>query len=98
MFAMVTASGQTEVCLLLLGMLATTAGAALEITLSVAYATAQQARWRWGKREHPSKAPGFYTLAVAAVAIAAAVTATGLDPVQLSRCRYPLPVITHAGK
>ena len=67
----------------LLGMFFAFSGAAIETCLSAAYNWAQFWGWPWGKFRGPKKAARWYFVWIIGFMIAAAVTLTGIDPVNL---------------
>jgi Mn2+/Fe2+ NRAMP family transporter len=76
-----TALGVAGVVVVTLGILAATAGAALETGLSCGYALAQYAGWPWGKRLRPVQAPQFHVTVAGVVLAAVVLLLTGVDPV-----------------
>jgi len=76
-----TALGVAGVVVVTLGILAATAGAALETGLSCGYALAQYAGWPWGKRLQPVQAPQFHVTVAGVVLAAVLLLLTGVDPV-----------------
>ncbi|MFL6089679.1 MAG: NRAMP family divalent metal transporter [Aeromicrobium sp.] len=78
------ALGTAGLAIVLLGILAATAGAALETALSCGYGLAQYAGWPWGKRLRPVAAPQFHVTMLASIALAVAILATGVDPIKVT--------------
>ena len=76
-----TALGVVGLVVVTLGIVAATAGAALETGLSCGYALAQYAGWPWGKRLRPVHAPQFHLTVAGVVLAAVLVLLTGVDPV-----------------
>jgi manganese transport protein len=70
--------------LFLLGAFAVSMGAGLETALSGAYAMCQYCGWDWGKRGRPHQAPLFHLGYLGMLLLAAALAASGLDPIQLT--------------
>ena len=67
----------------LLGMLFAFSGAAIETCFSAAYSLAQFFGWPWGKFRGPKKAARWYFAWTIIFFLAAAITLTGIDPVNL---------------
>jgi NRAMP (natural resistance-associated macrophage protein)-like metal ion transporter len=59
-------------------------GATIEVTLSLAYATAQTFGWRWGESGAPYRNARFATVYTGALILGALVIAAGLDPLKLT--------------
>lgn len=59
-------------------------GAALEVSLSMAYATAQTFGWNWGEDLDPAEDARFSLVYVGAIFLAALVIAFGFDPLKLT--------------
>jgi Mn2+/Fe2+ NRAMP family transporter len=59
-------------------------GAALEVALSMAYATAQTLGWNWGEDLQPAKDARFSLVYTAAIFISALIIAAGVDPLKLT--------------
>lgn len=59
-------------------------GAAMEVALSVAYDFAQGLGWRWGENERPRDAARFAVTYTAALVLAAAPIALGIDPLEVT--------------
>jgi Mn2+/Fe2+ NRAMP family transporter len=59
-------------------------GAALEVSLSMAYATAQTFGWNWGEDLKPSKDARFSLVYTGAIFLSALVIAFGVDPLKLT--------------
>ncbi len=76
-----TALGVAGLVAVTLGIVAATAGAALETGLSCGYALAQYAGWPWGKRLRPVHAPQFHLTVAGVILAAVLVLLTGVDPV-----------------
>ena len=76
--------GQIGVLLLLLGMLFSIGGSAVETAFSGAYNLSQYAGWRWGKHLPRGQVPKFTKAWIAMLAAGALIIATGIDPVALT--------------
>ncbi len=61
-----------------------TAGAALEVTLSTAYALCQFFGWDWGQNHNPKEAPVFTLWYLVAILAAVAIGVSGIDPIKLT--------------
>jgi Mn2+/Fe2+ NRAMP family transporter len=59
-------------------------GAALEITLSLAYATSQTFGWTWGQNLTPARHARFSLTYTGAILFASVVIALGVDPIKLT--------------
>lgn len=59
-------------------------GAALEVSLSLAYMTAQTFGWKWGDNLKPRQEARFATVYTGAILLAALLMTTGLDPLKLT--------------
>ncbi len=59
-------------------------GAALEVSLSMAYTTAQTFGWNWGEDLSPSKDARFSLVYTAAIFLSALIVAFGFDPLKLT--------------
>jgi NRAMP (natural resistance-associated macrophage protein)-like metal ion transporter len=59
-------------------------GAALEVSLSMAYATAQTFGWNWGEDLEPGKDARFSLVYTGAIFLSALVIAFGVDPLKLT--------------
>lgn len=59
-------------------------GAALEVALSMAYATAQTFGWNWGEDLAPAKDARFSLVYTGAIFLSALVVAFGVDPLKLT--------------
>lgn len=68
----------------LIGAFACTSGAAMETALATGYTTCQFFGWDWGKNHTPRDAPMFTAWYLLAVAAAAVIAFTGIDPVKLT--------------
>jgi len=79
-----TPMGETALVVALVGMLFAIGGAAVDASLSGAYAMAQFFGWEWGKYRKPGEAPRFTLTWLVFIATAALVMATGIDPVMVT--------------
>jgi Mn2+/Fe2+ NRAMP family transporter len=59
-------------------------GAALEITLEIAYLTAQGFGWNWSENQRPKDEARFAAAYTLTIILAALVTITGIDPLTLT--------------
>ena len=59
-------------------------GAALEVSLSLSYVVAQTFGWRWGASLPPHRDARFATIYTGAIALAALLLLTGIDPLKLT--------------
>jgi Mn2+/Fe2+ NRAMP family transporter len=59
-------------------------GAALEVALSMAYATAQTFGWNWGEDLEPAKDARFSLTYTAAIFLSTLIIAAGVDPLKLT--------------
>lgn len=77
--------GEVGLLIILLGLLFTIGGAAVETSFSAAYSLSQFAGWKWGKHQgSPRKVPRFTATWVIFLVLGAAIVMTGIDPVQLT--------------
>jgi Mn2+/Fe2+ NRAMP family transporter len=65
-------------------------GAALEISLALAYMIAQGFGWNWGKNARPREAARFSVCYTLALVVATALVAVGLDPLRLTNVAMAL--------
>lgn len=84
MLPVAQAGGLVAVGFALVGILAATTGAALETALSTGYALAQYAGWSWGASRPPREAARFHVTIGVFILIAAAILATGVDPIAVT--------------
>jgi len=75
--------GRAGVWVLLAGMCFAFAGAAIETAFCCAYNLAQFFGWPWGKHRKPREAPRFALAWMVVFVLAAAIVATGLDPIRI---------------
>ncbi|MEA2570248.1 MAG: hypothetical protein QOI24_2249 [Acidobacteriota bacterium] len=59
-------------------------GAALEVALSLAYATSQTFGWNWGEDLHPREDARFSLTYTVAIFLSALIIAAGIDPLKLT--------------
>jgi Mn2+/Fe2+ NRAMP family transporter len=59
-------------------------GAALEVSLSFAYSTAQTFGWRWGENLEPAKDARFALVYTVAILLASLIIVLGIDPLKLT--------------
>jgi Mn2+/Fe2+ NRAMP family transporter len=78
------AGGKLLLAVVILGMVATTFGAALESTLSTGYTVAQFFGWSWGKFRKPKDAARFHLTMIICLIIGIGVLMMGIDPVQVT--------------
>ena len=78
------AAGTIGLIIAILGFVAATFGAALEVTLSSGYTLAQFFGWSWGKYRAPSRAARFHVVMILSLVAALGVLLTGVDPVQVT--------------
>jgi manganese transport protein len=68
---------------IILGIVAATAGAALETTLSAGYTIAQFLGWPWSKFRPPAQAARFHLLVIICLIVGVGTLMTGADPIQV---------------
>jgi len=76
--------GKLGLAAALLGIFATTFGAALETALSAGYTVAQYLGWQWGKFVRPVDSPRFHLLILLTIVAGVLFAATGVDPVKVT--------------
>lgn len=76
--------GQAGLLLVLLGMLFTISGAAVETCFAGAYNIAQYYGFRWGKHTHPLKAPRFTLVWICMLVAGTLLILTGFDPITVT--------------
>jgi Mn2+/Fe2+ NRAMP family transporter len=59
-------------------------GAALELSLDIAYVYSQAFGWNWGENENPADATRFSAVFTIFIALATAIVLTGINPVSLT--------------
>ncbi|MGO4595632.1 NRAMP family divalent metal transporter [Leifsonia sp. 2TAF2] len=78
------ALGKIGLIVAILGFVAATFGAALEVTLSSGYTLAQFFGWPWGKFRRPASASRFHVAMILSLVVALGILFTGVDPVQVT--------------
>jgi manganese transport protein len=76
--------GKLGLAFLILGIFATTFGAALETAMSSGYALSQYFGWPWGKSRKPLDAPRFHLTMLLTIVAAALLGISALDPVKIT--------------
>jgi manganese transport protein len=84
MLPLAMAGGKVLLALIILGIVAATAGAALETTLSAGYTIAQFLGWPWGKFRPPAQAARFHLLMIICLIVGIGILMTGVDPIQVT--------------
>ena len=84
MLPVAMAGGKLLLALIILGIVAATAGAALETTLSAGYTIAQFLGWPWGKFRAPAQAARFHLLMIICLLVGIGTLMTGVDPIQVT--------------
>jgi Mn2+/Fe2+ NRAMP family transporter len=59
-------------------------GAALEVSLSLAYTTSQTFGWKWGENLEPAKDARFALVYTAGILVACLIVSLGIDPVKIT--------------
>jgi Mn2+/Fe2+ NRAMP family transporter len=80
----VAAGGKLFLAFAIIGIVASTFGAALETALSGGYILAQFLGWPWGKFRRPAEAARFHVVMIVAIVTGAAVLYTGIDPIMVT--------------
>jgi Mn2+/Fe2+ NRAMP family transporter len=78
------AFGKIGLIVAILGFVAATFGASLEVTLSSGYTIAQFLGWPWGKFRRPASASRFHAVMILSLVVALGILFTGVDPVQVT--------------
>lgn len=78
------AFGKIGLIIAILGFVAATFGASLEVTLSSGYTLAQFFGWPWGKFRRPASASRFHAAMILSLVVALGILFTGVDPVQVT--------------
>lgn len=78
------ALGKIGLIIVILGFVAATFGAALEVTLSSGYTLGQFFGWPWGKFRRPASASRFHAVMILSLVVALGILFTGVDPVQVT--------------
>ncbi len=84
MLPVAMAGGKLLLAVIILGIVAATAGAALETTLSAGYTIAQFLGWPWGKFRPPAQAARFHLLMIICLIVGVGTLLTGVDPIQVT--------------
>jgi manganese transport protein len=84
MLPVAMAGGKLLLAFIILGIVAATAGAALETTLSAGYTIAQFLGWPWGKFRPPAQAARFHLLMIICLIVGIGTLMTGVDPIQVT--------------
>jgi manganese transport protein len=84
MLPVAMAGGKLLLAVIILGIVAATAGAALETTLSAGYTIAQFLGWPWGKFRPPAQAARFHLLMIICLVVGVGTLLTGVDPIQVT--------------
>ena len=84
MLPVAMAGGKLLLAFIILGVVAATAGAALETTLSAGYTIAQFLGWPWGKFRPPAEAARFHLLMIICLLVGIGTLMTGVDPIQVT--------------
>jgi Mn2+/Fe2+ NRAMP family transporter len=84
MLPVAMAGGRLLLAFIILGVVAATAGAALETTLSAGYTIAQFLGWPWGKFRPPAQAARFHLLMMVCLLVGVGTLMTGVDPIQVT--------------
>lgn len=79
-----SALGQLGLSAVLVGLFASTLGAALEVTLATGYSVAQFFGWTWGKFVRPRDAARFHLVMIVSLFIAALLVLSSLDPIKVT--------------
>jgi manganese transport protein len=78
------ALGTVGLVAFIVGLFASTIGAALEVTLATGYSLAQFFGWSWGKLQKPKSAAKFHTSMIVTLVVAALLVLTSVDPVKVT--------------
>ncbi|MEN0085223.1 MAG: divalent metal cation transporter [Leifsonia sp.] len=78
------AFGKIGLIVAILGFVAATFGASLEVTLSSGYTLAQFFGWPWGKFRRPASASRFHAAMILSLVVGLGILLTGVDPVQVT--------------
>jgi manganese transport protein len=76
--------GKAGLLLVLLGMLFSIGGSAIESAFSNAYNISQFTTWKWGKHLHPLQVPRFTVTLLITLLIAILIVITGFDPITIT--------------
>lgn len=78
------AFGKVGLIIAILGFVAATFGASLEVTLSSGYTIAQFLGWPWGKFRRPASASRFHAVMILSLVVGLGILFTGVDPIQVT--------------
>lgn len=78
------AFGKIGIILFIVGLFASTFGAAIEVTLSTGYSLGQFFGWTWGKMLKPIEAARFHLAMIVVIVLAGLLVLTSLDPVKVT--------------
>ena len=76
--------GKVGLAFVIIGLFASTFGAALETGLSAGYTVSQFFGWQWGKFVRPRAASRFHLVVLTAIIVAVLVGLTGVDPIKVT--------------
>lgn len=85
--------GKAALLLVLLGMLFSISGAAIETCFAGAYNIAQYYGWRWGKHTHPLKVPRFTLTWLILLLVGTLFILSGFDPISVTEYSVLLSVL-----
>lgn len=85
--------GQAGVLLMLLGMLFSICGSAIETCFAGAYNIAQYMDWKWGKNKDPLQAPHFTKVWLGLLLAAFLIIVTGFDPITVAEYAVVFSVV-----
>src|SRR5205085_6954158 len=80
----VAVAGKLTLAAVILGIFASTFGAALETGLSAGYCVSQYLGWQWGKYVRPRQAARFHLVVILSVLLGALTLMSGVDPVKVT--------------
>ncbi|HYZ93590.1 MAG TPA: divalent metal cation transporter [Actinomycetota bacterium] len=76
--------GRLGLAAIIVGLFASTTGAALEVTLATGYSAAQYFGWAWGKFVRPRDAARFHLVMIASLVVAGLLVVSSLDPIKVT--------------
>jgi Mn2+/Fe2+ NRAMP family transporter len=76
--------GKIGLLVMLIGMFAAIASAALETSLSAGYTVSQYFGWQWGKSVRPTEASRFHAVVILSIMGATALALTSIDPFKVT--------------
>lgn len=79
-----SALGTIGLVAVIVGLFASTTGAALEVTLATGYSLAQYFGWPWGKMMRPRVAARFHLSMIVVLILAALTALTSVDPIKVT--------------